>query len=337
MKHPIGSRFGLAVLASVSLVSSASAVVSIDYVSVGYAGNAADTADGDPSTLGVQRYGAVAYEYKIGKNETTIGQYAEFLNAVAKSDPYALYSTSMTTSTINGISRSGSSGSYIYTVNPGSANKPITYVSWFDAARFCNWLHNGQGSGSTEMGAYTLNGAVSGIYMKNPNATVWIPSEDEWYKAAYYDATKGGAGGYWPYPTQSNSLGGNTIGNANSANYYDGDYVGSGSSSFPTSNVLTNVGAYGSNSDSFFGTNDQSGNVIEWNDAVRPGSSRGLRGGSWGYNYGGSTFATSGRGFYDPSLQNNAIGFRVASVPEPSCMVLTLLASGLFVTRRKRC
>ena len=53
------------------------------------------------------------------------------------------------------------------TVKPGSANKPITIVSWFDAARFCNWLHNGQGSGSTETGAYTLNGAMSGIYMKN--------------------------------------------------------------------------------------------------------------------------------------------------------------------------
>lgn len=63
----------------------------------------------------------------------------------------------------------------------GSGNRPISYMSWFDAARFTNWLGNGQGSGSTETGAYTLSGATSGIFTKNVGATVWIPSEDEWY------------------------------------------------------------------------------------------------------------------------------------------------------------
>ncbi|MCF7675091.1 MAG: formylglycine-generating enzyme family protein [Akkermansiaceae bacterium] len=321
MKHSINSTVGLAVLAGFTLPASAASSIGggfIDYVTVGNPGNAADSTG----------YGAVAYEYKIAKNETTIGQYAEFLNAKAKSDPYALYSTSMTTSSINGISRSGSSGSYTYTVNPGSANKPITYVSWFDAARYCNWLQNGQGSGSTETGAYTLNGRMSGIYTMNPGATVWIPSEDEWYKAAYYDATKGGTGGYWPYPTQSNTMGGNTIGVPNSANYYDGDYVG-----YPGM-ALTDVGAYGANSDSFYGTNDQGGNVWEWNDAVVFGSSRGLRGGPWvEYAYGlASSYRTNGPPWYE----NLDVGFRVASVPEPSCVVLTILASGMFVTRRKR-
>ena len=310
--------FGLAVLASVSLVSSASAVVSIDYVSVGNAGNANDATG----------YGAVAYNYQIAKNETTIGQYCEFLNAVAKSDPYALYSTNMTKSFINGITRSGSSGSYSYAPVAGSVNKPITFVSWFDAARFCNWMQNGQGSGSTETGAYTLNGAVSGIYTKNAGATVWIPSENEWYKAAYYDATKGGTGGYWKYPTQSNALGGNTIGVPNSANYVDGDFVG-----YPGM-ALTDVGAYGANSDSFYGTNDQGGNVNEWNDAVVSGSSRGLRGGSWGGD--DYALASSYRLGGDPSCEDIGVGFRVASVPEPSCLVLTILASGMLVTRRKR-
>jgi formylglycine-generating enzyme required for sulfatase activity len=140
-------------------------------------------------------------------------------------------------------------------VSSASAVVSIDYVSWFDAARFCNWMQNGQGNGSTETGAYTLNGAMSGIYAVNPGAKTWIPSENEWYKAAYYDATKGGTGGYWSYPTQSNSVSGNAIGVPNSANYYDGDYVG-----FPGM-ALTDVGAYGGNSDSFYGTNDQLGNV----------------------------------------------------------------------------
>ena len=114
----------------------------------------------------------------------------------AKTDTYGLYSAGMTTSSINRISRSGVSGSYTYAVNPGSGNKPITYVSWFDAARFCNWLRNGQQTGAgaaltAETGASTLSGATSGIITKNVGATVWIPSESEWYKAAYYEPNKG--------------------------------------------------------------------------------------------------------------------------------------------------
>ena len=320
MKSTLRSIFGLAVLASVSLVNSASAVVSIDYVSVGNAGNANDATG----------YGAVAYNYRIAKNETTVGQYAEFLNAAAKSDPYALYSTNMASTTyIAGISRSGSDGSYSYSVIGSTANKPITYVSWFDAARFCNWMQNGQGSGSTETGAYTLNGAMSGIYAVNPGAQTWIPSENEWYKAAYYDATKGGTGGYWQFPTQSNALVGNTIGVAGAANYYDANgYVG-----YPGM-ALTDVGAYGANSDSFYGTNGQGGNVWEWNDAVVSGSSRGRRGGSWIDDDFG--LACSSRNYVDPSGEGNVVGFRVASVPELSCVVLTILASGVLVTRRKR-
>jgi formylglycine-generating enzyme required for sulfatase activity len=319
MKHPIITSLGLAALAGVSLVTPALAVVNIDYVSVGNPGNAADSTG----------YGAVGYAYQIAKNETTISQYCEFLNNAAKSDPYALYNPSMaSTSYIAGITRSGSSGSYFYSEVAGSGNKPITYVSWFDAARFCNWMQNGQGSGSTETGAYTLGGAMSGIYTKNAGATTWIPSEDEWYKAAYYDATKGGSGGYWAYPTQSNTLAGHDVGVANSANYYNNGYVG-----YPGM-ALTDVGAYGANSDSFYGTNDQGGNVWEWNDAVISGSSRGLRGGSW-YD-GDGNLASSYSDDNDPSSEYDDVGFRVASVPEPSCVVLTILASGMLVTRRKR-
>jgi formylglycine-generating enzyme required for sulfatase activity len=262
---------------------------------------------------------------------------------VAKTDTYSLYSSNMTESTINGISQGGISGSYTYTVNPGSGNKPITYVSWFDAARFTNWLHNGQPGGaqdaaSTEDGAYTLLGAMSGIIAKNGGAKAWIPSESEWYKAAYYDPNKGGAGvgGYWAQATQSNTITGNTIGVAGSANYWDGDYVGSGDSSFPTTNALTDVGAYGLNSDSAYGTNDQAGNVWEWNDAVMSGSSRGLRGGSWNDNVDSLPAVVRDIYNFSPSNGLDGVGFRVASVPEPTSIFLTMLAGGVMLARRKR-
>ena len=116
-------------------------------------------------------FGRVNYIYQIGKYDVTIGQYTAFLNAIAKTDTYDLYDTRMATDLNSaGISRSGNSGSYSYAVmnNSGSsANRPITYVTWLDAARFANWMANGQPSGAqnsstTENGAYNLNGAMNG-------------------------------------------------------------------------------------------------------------------------------------------------------------------------------
>ena len=315
MKTLSAASFSLVTLAGFS--QTASAASSIDYVTVGNAGNAADYST---------NRGAVAYKYRIAKNETTAGQYVEFLNAVAKTDPYKLYSTSMSSQIAGaGITRIGTTGDYSYSVISTNVNKPITYVSWFDAARFCNWLHNGQGGGSTETGAYTLNGAMSGLsFTVNPGAQFWIPSADEWFKAAYYDAAKGG---YWRYPTRSDTPSGNTIGVPNSANYNDGDYVG-----YPGM-ALTDVGAYGENSESFYGTNDQGGNVFEWSDYVT-GSWRRVFGGSW-YNDAASMSPSSS--FYaGPTGEYGTYGFRVASVPEPSCVVLALLASGMLATCRKR-
>ncbi len=333
MKNLLDSPIVLALVAGIFLVNPASATVSIDYVSVGNAGNAADS---------TTSYGAVAYDYKIARNETTLSQYAEFLNAAAKTDSYGLYNANMASSINLGslITQSGSSGSYVYSVASGRDNLPVAYVSWFDAARFTNWLQNGQQTGvgaalTAETGAYTLNGATSGIITKNVGATVWIPSEDEWYKAAFYDPNKGGAGvgGYWLQATQSVALAGNTAGVADSANYYDGDYAVSGTPAYPAGNALTNVGAYGANSQSAYGTNDQAGNLYEWNDTVS-GPDRGQRGGSW--FSGASDLASSTRSDILPSVEDYAAGFRVASVPEPSALLLTMVAVGASVVKRRR-
>lgn len=328
MKSPIVTIPRLAVLAGIALSIPAFAAVSIDYVNVGNAGNANDASG----------YGGVAYDYKIAKNETTISDYAQFLNAVAKTDTYSLYSSFMTTSTINGISRDGAIGSFTYSVAAGSGNKPITYVNWFDAARFTNWLHNGQPVGdqdtsTTESGAYSLLGALSGVgFTVQAGAKFWIPTENEWYKAAYYDPTKNaGVGGYWLHANQSDTMTTNTVGVAGAANYIDANgyatYTGG------TSWGITDVGAYGANSESYYGTNDQAGNVWEWNDAII-GSSRGLRGGSW--NDDEVYLRSSNRSNIDPTLEYSSVGFRVASVPEPTSYILTTLAGCVMLVRRKR-
>lgn len=307
----------------VGLVGGTALAVNIETVAVGDPGNAADSTG----------YGAVGYKYNIGTYEVTAGQYAAFLNAKAATDTYALYNANMSnTGYGSGISRSGSSGSYAYSVDPAFVNRPVKHVSFWDACRFTNWLHNGQGSGDTETGAYTLTptGIANNTVTRNGGWKWAVASEDEWYKAAYY---KGGStnAGYWLYPTRSNTAPGNDMADAsgNNANYY----TGSGSYPIDSGKYTTVVGEF-QNSASQYGTFDQGGNVWEWNEAVRYGSERGLRGGSYG-NY-GSCLASSYPINGTPDVEYYIVGFRVVSeVPEPSCVVLLSLG-GLALLRRRR-
>lgn len=337
MSPPLLSTIGLAI--TLGFTTTGSAAVVIDWVTIGDPGNAAQSAANRTHAFGAgDGYGAVATTFLISRNETTLANYAAFLNEKATTDTYGLYHTSMgSDGNTAGITRSGSSGSYSYTVT-GSGDRPVTYVSWFDAARFINWLHNGQGSGDTENGAYTLvGGQISGTApAKNVGATVWIPTENEWYKAAYYDPTKGTSGGYWRYANQSDSMTDNSPLVAGASNYFDGDYAVTQSDGYSASqNYLTDVGLYGTDSQSFYGINDMAGNVSEWNDlSGASGISRGQRGGAWGNIE--DNLESSSRNSISSTSQNNLLGFRVASVPEPSALVLTILFGASLAGHRKR-
>ena len=71
-------------------------------------------------------FGAVPYDFRIGKYEVSIAQYCAFLNAVAKSDPHSLYNSLMATDlNVAGIRRAGEPGSSVYEV-VGSPNRPIS-------------------------------------------------------------------------------------------------------------------------------------------------------------------------------------------------------------------
>ena len=333
--------------------ATASATVTIDMVTVGNPGNAADTRY-DPTG-----FGSVDHVYQIGKYEVTVGQYTAFLNAVAATDTYSLYNSSMATDlNVAGIAQTGSSPNFTYSVI-GSPNHPITYVSWGDAARFANWLNNGQPTGAqdastTEDGAYALNGAMTHAALiavtRNAGARWFIPTEDEWYKAAYHK-NNGPTGDYWTYPTRSENAPNSdqppgdpsiqtnvaNVYNELRGNGYNDGYAVTGSADpnlSSTQNYLTDVGAYTS-SPSPYGTFDQGGNVWEWNETVVFSVVRGVRGGSFHYL---SKFDLNAyeRGFNDPTHEDDNEGFRVASIPEPSTAFLTFIACGAMCRWRKR-
>ena len=330
---------GLSIAAQADVFNLGAGFTNLEKVAVGDIGNTADT----------NGYGSVGYTYNIGKYEVTAVQYTDFLNAKAKTDTYGLYNTAMADpsgGTLGcNIQRSGGgteANPYSYTVANEWANRPVNYVSYWDSCRFTNWISNGQGTGDTETGAYTLttNGMENNTITRNPGWIGWaVTSENEWYKAAYY---KGGGttAGYWPYPTSSSTTPGRdmTDVSGNNANYivYPSDYL-IGSPCW-----RTEVGEF-QNSESPYGTFDQGGNVWEWNETIRDGNGqigygRGLRGGGFG-NY-EAFMQTYESNIITPFGEAAYFGFRVSEsvVPEPSSMVA--LSAGLLglvgLIRRRR-
>lgn len=285
------------------LVAPASAVT-LDWVAVGNPGNAPDV----PSTnCWAPDCGAVPYAYSISKYEITNAQYAEFLNAKAAADPLGLYNASMGSDVHGGITRSGSSGTYTYAPKAGFANKPVNFVSFYDALRFINWLDNGQGSADTETGSYTITpgGITNNTITRNPGAEIGMPTENEWYKAAYFDGA-----GYFEYPAGSDTEVACDVptATANRANCEQ------------AVDAATDVGAY-TGSASPYGTFDQGGNLFEWNEQIVD-SFRGLRGAGWGS--GADQTAAAVTEILVPTSEFGVrVGFRVVHlVPEPGGMDL---------------
>lgn len=273
--------------------------IHIPTVPIGNLGNAPDPLTGN-------LYGSVAYAYSIGTYEVTNAQYAVFLNAVAQTDTNALYNTGMAGS-FGGITRSGSPGSYTYSTVSGRANHPVNFVSFWDACRFANWLHNGQPNGAqnnstTEDGAYTLTsgGIAANSVSRNAGWRWAVPTENEWYKAAYHQPASAGGDidDYWLYPTSANTI------STGQANY---------------NNVIGNtvpVDSYGQN---FVGTFQMGGNVSEWNSLI-VGAARGIRGGPFddiGGPGGGIGLRSDFRNGATAPAENSGIGFRVAAINPP--------------------
>ena len=169
-----------------------------------------------PDTNGL---GTVGRPYLVSRYEVTNDEYCAFLNLTeagrrnrhgVADGPDRPADLSSPTECDRGIIRSvDADGRCSYTVAPYMGDKPVVNLRWCDAARLANWLHNGATDGAdTETGAYQLPGDMgdeSAALSPAPDARVWIPSVDEWYKAAFAKYKGGKCLGYWKYPTGSDA------------------------------------------------------------------------------------------------------------------------------------
>ena len=262
-----------------------------------------------------QYKGRVNYEFYIAKYELSNAEYTRFLNAVAvDSDPYGLYNLNMGNGVCGGIDRIvNANGTFLYKTKSGWEKRPVCYIGFYDLARYANWLHYGcpdtgkaelgTTEGTSSQGAYDTSDFESvrlghkSVYpdfgTRNVGALYWIPNENEWYKAAYYDPTRLGIRPYHDYPTR-----GCNPPRRDEANYMIDNELVVGDPFY-----VAEVDAY-PDAASYFKTQQQGGNVWEWLDSWQYGTVgiRALKGGSWGYTfYGLNACNTDPRGLNDES------------------------------------
>jgi formylglycine-generating enzyme required for sulfatase activity len=274
---------------------------SIQFTEIGNAGNPADGTG----------YGGVSYAYRMGVTEVP----QEWI-------------------TKTGIPQNGI---------PLGANKPARFMTWYQAAAFVNFLNTSTG----HVAAYDLNSMVTGMTLwssaeawqlggenryRHKDAYYFLPSDNEWYKAAYYDPNKVGGAGYWDFPTGSDTpptvvLSGTGPGTA----VYGQQFMQDGPADVYTAGGL-----------SPYGTMGQGGNADEWLESAYDGENsasselRVLRGGAWISDAG--WMLSSNRPGFDPAESFNDGGFRVASVlestnsvPDSGLTVVILLIGAVSV------
>ena len=313
----------IALIVSLSLVSAAWADVfgsgehslTIDFVTI------------SGSTNPTSGYGVVNKDYRIGKFEVTNEQWDSFkanLGVPVTGSPPEVYDLDSTWT---------------------GANIPISNTSWYEAAQFINWLNTStghhaaykftgtQGTADYTLGTWSAGEAENGTNLyRHKDAMYYLPTEDEWVKAAYWNGTA-----IQPYATRPGDMLFQGNGTNGGWNYcFNGDEGPAGPGVGPW--------AVGSGSKELNGTYDMMGNL--WELMENPFTSGDYGVGAYRVRRGGSYFqawdsavgslSSSNRYIYYPWDEYGHFGIRVASeVPEPATLGLLLL-TGVCALRLKR-
>jgi formylglycine-generating enzyme required for sulfatase activity len=241
------------------------------FVTIGHVGNAADTTG----------YGAVGYTYQISATEVTIAEFQ--------------------------ASGAGDGDENYWEASVGTA-APASYVSGYEARKYCNWLTSGDvDSGYYGAGGNNMSGLSHDAYAAANGLTYFLPTEDEWYKAAYFKAD---GSGYSLYANGTDTV--PIHGTTDGWNYYSSGYANGG-----------NTWTVGYGGEEQNGTYDMMGNVWEWTED----SGGVLRGGS--FESGEYELRSSSRSLDVPSFEYDLFGFRVVAVPEPATALLLALGGGV--------
>ncbi len=323
----------------------------IDFVNITHSGNAPWSGDGTMPDRAIGR-GAVDHEFSIGRFEVNTAQWVEFMNSAfdrpaGDSIPHVFAPTfwgATSTAPLN----SGNPDARRWTVPTGNDMRAVGNITWRTAAIYCNWLCNGKGVDQSAFmnGAYDVTtfgfepsqfgDRFTDQFTHTPGAAYYIPSWDEWMKAAHYDPNKlnsdGSTGGWWSY---SNGTDQPWIGappsQGGTANF------GFGGSGQPNPFVIP-LGAYSGTSP--WGLFDIAGATTEWTESVLT-SDIGLRyrindGSPWnsspGFSIAYATYTEGGDVL--PNIASPSYGLRLAhTVPSPGTLVLLALSA---VSKRRR-
>jgi formylglycine-generating enzyme required for sulfatase activity len=290
----------------------------IDFVNIsGDASSANGTFIGDNKPEGFADPG----NYRIGTYEITNAQWTKFKSAYGD---------------VKGTPTSAYDREPYYP----DTSVPTNCTSWYEAAQFVNWLNTSSGKSAAYKFTGTLGGTgdyTLGVWQagdagfnaanpyRNSNAFYFLPTENEWVKAAYWNGSA-----LQTYATKAGEC------------LYQGNGTNGGWNFYNERYATNPYGpwAVGSGSQELNGTFDMMGNVMEWMEnpyytgEYTSGANRGFRGGSYYYYL--YSFASSSRHSDNPANDSTSLGFRVASiVPEPASLTLLFLG-GLALRYRKR-
>jgi sulfatase modifying factor 1 len=315
-----------------TMASAAPGADGFDWATIGAVGNAAYSG---PSANG---RGRVDYQYKISKLEITTTQWLEFTNTFSTQTNQFHFTDLGPVFWGASFDPTYSGPGTRYRLRPGDPNagmRPVAGIAWRDAARYCNWLHNGKSSSLSSLttGAYDTttfggdaNTGYTGALTHLPGAKYWIPTLDEWLKAAYYDPDRfgKGSGGWWEYTNRSNQEGVSGV-------------PGVGTTSAEL--ILPNFGQYAiplgayTGSVSPWGLLDTSGGAREWTEELTELDGFRFAGGS---GAGDSKFLEQIGAFLTDDPEGVTLnGLRIASAI-PNVSTVSLLVIVAFGHRRKR-